>query len=66
MNANNPCLLWHLQTFKHYNTEEALIFEDGRIFIQYFCFVTFNGEFFPVDWENNILFSVGNMTKYQL
>jgi hypothetical protein len=34
-----------------------------RIVIQYFCFVTFNWEFFPVDWENNILFSVGNMTN---
>jgi hypothetical protein len=34
--------------------------------IQYFYFVTFNWEFFPVDLENNILFSIGNMTQFRL
>jgi hypothetical protein len=63
MDANNYCLGWHLETFKHYYSEEALICKDFRIFIQYFYYLTFNWEFFPVNWENNILFSIGNMTK---
>jgi hypothetical protein len=60
MNAKNQCLRWHLQTFKHHNNEEALIFKDFRIC---YSIITFNWEFFPVDWENNILFSIGNMTE---
>jgi hypothetical protein len=53
--ANNRCLGWHLQTFKHCNSEEALIFKDFRNFYSIYFFVTFNWELFPVDWENNIL-----------
>jgi hypothetical protein len=64
MNAKNHCLGWHLQAFKHHNSEEALIFKDFKT--KKFYFVTFNREFFPVDWENNKLFSIGNMTKYWL
>jgi hypothetical protein len=52
----------HLLTFKHYNSEEALIFKDFTVFYS----VTFDWEFFSVDWENDILFSSGNMTKYWL
>jgi hypothetical protein len=58
MDANNYCLGWHLQTFKHYYIEEALICKDFRIFIKCFYYLTFNWDFFPVDWENNILFSI--------
>jgi hypothetical protein len=63
MNTNNHYIGYHLQTIYHHNSEEALIFKDFRI---YFYFVTFNWEFFPVEWENNMLFSIGNMTEYQL
>jgi hypothetical protein len=34
--------------------------------IQYLYFVTFNWDFFPVDLENNIPFSIGNITEYRL
>jgi hypothetical protein len=56
MDEKSYCLEWHLQTFKRYYSEETLIFKDFRILIQYFYFVIFNWEFFPVDWENNRLF----------
>jgi hypothetical protein len=44
------------------NSEEALIIQDLEFVIQHFYFATFNWEFFPVDWESHILFSIGNMT----
>jgi hypothetical protein len=41
MNANNHCLGWHLQTSKHYYSDEALILKDFRILYSIFLFCNF-------------------------
>jgi hypothetical protein len=47
MNAKNHCLGWHLQTFNHHNSEEALIFKDFRICDSIFLFCNFQLGIFP-------------------
>jgi hypothetical protein len=67
MNAKNHCIIgWHLQRIKHYNIVGVLIFKDFRICYSIFLFRNFQFGFFPVGWENNILFTFGNMTEYRL
>ena len=62
-NTKNNYQGWHLSSFKHWKSEEVLDFEDFRnILLIFFYFL--NLKCFPM--EKKILFSVGNMTEYQL
>ena len=35
----------------------AIYFKDFRTFYSFFYFVTFNWEFFPVDWDKGTIFN---------
>jgi hypothetical protein len=63
MNAKNHCLP---QTFKHYNSEESLIFKDFRIFYSIFLLCNFQLGFTSCGLGNTLLFLMGNMIEYRL
>jgi hypothetical protein len=41
MNTKSKCLGWQFQTFKHSNSEEALIFSDFRICYSIYLYCNF-------------------------
>ena len=59
MNTYNHCLGQQVQSFSHCISDVVHVSNILEIFIQFLNFVTFNWEFFNVNWEKRYYFQLG-------